>query len=113
MVAFLQAQYQMTEVRATELVHEFRKTFHFCFYGLNAALWNEGLRRVDPCGNRTLRRLLALGLVAALASMDEARQHFVPNRTGSAWDVLLDLSGAATFLVMLAVWERRTSIEKL
>jgi VanZ family protein len=40
--------------------------------------------------------------------MDEARQHFVPNRTGSAWDVMLDLSGAATFLLVLAIWERRT-----
>jgi VanZ family protein len=52
--------------------------------------------------------VLSLGVVGALAAMDEARQHFVPNRTGSAWDVLLDLSGAATFLLVLAIWERRT-----
>jgi VanZ family protein len=108
MVAFLEAQYRLTETRAMELVHEFRKTFHFCFYGLNAALWNQGLRKLDSTGNPILRMVLSLGVVGALAAMDEARQHFVPNRTGSAWDVMLDLSGAATFLLVLAIWERRT-----
>ena len=47
-----------------------------------------------------------------MASADEYHQTFLPNRTGSPWDVLLDCCGAvalglALFLAMQAVELRR------
>jgi len=99
MVEWVQAQFQVSPAVALDVIHNFRKTFHFCFYGTSALVWSQGLRRLDSASPN--RPLLALGLVLCMASMDEVRQHFVPNRTGSPWDVLLDLSGAVTFL---AIW---------
>jgi VanZ family protein len=107
MIDSIQSLLHMSRERATEVVHDLRKTFHFCFYGTNAALWDRGFQVLDP--SRSGRRRLALAIVAALASMDEARQHFVATRTGSAWDVLLDLSGAATFLGVLWILDRRAT----
>jgi VanZ family protein len=44
---------------------------------------------------RSLRQfvLLALGLVLLVASLDEFNQSFNPLRTGSPWDVAIDVSG--------------------
>jgi VanZ family protein len=36
-------------------------------------------------------------MVLCLASFDELRQTTAPNRTGSAWDVTLDMTGATVF----------------
>jgi hypothetical protein len=43
----------------------------------------------------------AFGLAAAYAMTDELHQSFVPSRTGSVWDVLLDAGGAAAVLLVL------------
>jgi hypothetical protein len=50
--------------------------------------------------------LLALGLAAGVALTDEIRQSFLATRTGSPWDVALDLSGALC-AIGLALWWRR------
>jgi VanZ family protein len=41
-----------------------------------------------------------------MASADEWHQTFLPNRTGSAWDVLLDCCGAITLQVVVYVFMR-------
>ena len=46
---------------------------------------------------------LALLGTAMVASCDEWHQTFLPNRTGSAWDVLLDCSGAITLQLVVYI----------
>jgi VanZ family protein len=73
-----------------------RKVSHVAEYGLLTllilrALWIGSVRSVaTSLGLTTL-------LVGTLALADEARQAYSPERTGSGWDVGLDLGGAALF----------------
>jgi len=52
---------------------------------------------------------MALFIVASLASADEARQAFSPVRSGSAYDVLLDIAGGAISIagLLLISWRMR------
>jgi VanZ family protein len=43
--------------------------------------------------------LAVLG-TAVIAGCDEFHQHFLPNRGGSPWDVLLDCCGATAFCLL-------------
>lgn len=52
--------------------------------------------------------LLAFGLAAAVALTDEIRQAFLHSRTGSPWDVALDVSGALAAIGFALWWQRRT-----
>ena len=40
------------------------------------------------------------------ASADEFHQTFLPNRTGTPWDVLLDCSGALTMQLLVYLFMR-------
>jgi VanZ family protein len=44
-------------------------------------------------------------LCAMVATIDEVHQHFVPSRTGSPYDVLLDTSGS-TVAMLLLTWKK-------
>jgi VanZ family protein len=57
-----------------------------------------------PLGMTILRVVL---LCAMVATIDEVHQHFVPSRTGSPYDVLLDTAGS-TLAMLLLTW-RKTS----
>lgn len=90
--------------QAHEITIIFRKTVHFTFYGsvgLTSSILGWRVTKREGDAVRT-------GLLAALslASFDELRQSAFANRTGSAWDVLLDLAGAATF-IGLSRWVAR------
>lgn len=67
-----------------------RKGMHFFGYGLLAQSARAIASRLD------LTRPVALGLLWCLAhaAVDEARQAGTPGRTGTLWDVVLNLSGA-------------------
>jgi VanZ family protein len=86
-----------------------RKTTHFCFYGFVAFV---GLKLAIRNG-ATLKIALATGLLAALsfAAFDEARQSNEPDRGGSAWDVMLDMSGATAAMVVAGSLLRRKSAD--
>lgn len=45
----------------------------------------------------------AFCIVLLIASIDELNQSFVPSRTGSQWDVLLDISGGVFTVVLLSL----------
>ena len=45
--------------------------------------------------------LLALAICFLVSSADESRQAMHPSRTGSVWDVVLDMSGALTAALVL------------
>lgn len=73
-----------------------RKTIHFVFYGTFAYVALRFARL-----NATNRgATIAFALLFALlhATFDELRQGDIPSRTGSAWDVGLDMLGAAAFV---------------
>lgn len=82
-----------------------RKTAHVVEYAVLAtliwyALWKPHWGDQRPW-NWTIAGF-AFALAACYAVSDEAHQLFVPTRQGSAWDVLLDMSGAAAGLLVTA-----------
>ncbi|MDI1321017.1 MAG: VanZ family protein, partial [bacterium] len=49
---------------------------------------------------------LALLLAAVYAATDEFHQSFVPGRTASLGDVLIDITGAFVALAVAAAWQK-------
>ncbi|MFK7898840.1 MAG: VanZ family protein [Myxococcota bacterium] len=88
-----------------------RKSAHFIEYGIlalltfRAALLSVNKNRLATAG------WTALFIVLALASADEARQAFSPVRTGSPYDVLIDLSGGVIVVLGLIFISRRMRSE--
>jgi VanZ family protein len=71
-----------------------RKCGHFIGYGVIGLTWLRAWWMTLPRSRFLHDSLLALLGTALIASVDEWHQTFLPNRTGSAWDVLLDCCGA-------------------
>ena len=57
--------------------------------------------------------LLAMLGTAAIASCDEWHQSFLPNRTSSVRDVLIDCTGALTLQLIVYTYMRITNPKKL
>jgi VanZ family protein len=84
-----------------------RKLAHFTEYALLALLAARAFR---PSTKELLRRRwfwCALVLVAVYALLDEYHQSFVPTRTASIYDSLIDTAGGATALGLLILWRTR------
>ena len=98
MVVWLMAHSHLTQEKAEELVHYFRKGIHLSAYGLVGL----SLARAAIAGKSTKAGawVFSLSSVLCLASFDELRQTTAPNRTGSAWDVALDMTGATLFVLI-------------
>jgi VanZ family protein len=75
--------------------------------------WLRAWRLTLPQFNFTRGATLALLGTALLASADEYHQSFLPNRTGSPGDVLLDCSGAIVLLLATYVLMSLCSPKKL
>jgi VanZ family protein len=82
-----------------------RKTGHFMGYLLLGMLT---MRAVRAWRGRHGLADVALGWIAAAvwAGIDEGRQHFLQDRTGSLDDVLLDSLGALTGVILFTFWVR-------
>jgi VanZ family protein len=87
-----------------------RKGGHVFGYGLLSILlfraWRETFPSIEN-SNWTLRwASMAVAGTAIVASLDEWHQNYLPSRTGTAWDVLLDTCAAvaAQFLLFLCYW---------
>ncbi len=78
-----------------------RKSAHLTEYGILGLVWFRAWRG-DGEGHQWRWALAGIGIALATAITDEVHQSFVASRTGSARDVLLDLSGAIT--VQIALW---------
>jgi VanZ family protein len=99
------------------LHHALRKTGHFLGYGtvgltfLRAWLHTLGRRGVGSLLSwRVESSVLAIISTAIVASGDEFHQTFLPGRTGTPVDVLLDTSGACTMCLLVWVicgWTKR------
>lgn len=83
-----------------------RKSAHFCSYGFLGALAFFSWRATFPARPRWTFRwsILALLLAVTAAGLDEFHQSFIPSRTSSLRDVLLDLVGAIFFQLAIALW---------
>ena len=80
-----------------------RKLLHLTEYAVLALLSFRWVSSLRP-RSQAAPGLAALGLSAAYAVSDEARQAFLPVRTGSPIDVSIDLLGAALALSFLSAW---------
>jgi VanZ family protein len=88
-----------------------RKVAHFAEYALLA--WFAA-RAFTTSSRRALRVrwfLISLLLVILASLFDEYHQSFVPVRTGSIYDSLLDMSGGLTALLLYWLWHKRKQAE--
>lgn len=93
--------------RELHRLHDFlRKTAHTVQYGILALL---AFRATRMSLDTVMARIAAIAVLVAIAvaSIDEVRQTFLPERTGSAFDVMLDGSGALAAVAIAVVWQRR------
>lgn len=89
------------------ILHFFiRKGAHFTVYAtlsfLSYRSWRATLPSIAPWTFKWAGLALALTLMAA--SSDEFHQSFVPSRTSSSHDVLLDMMGALFVQILIASW---------
>ena len=93
---------------AYELTHlAIRKLAHLTEYGILAFLWFRAVRGQER--GWTLRwSLIAVLIAIAVASMDEFHQSFVPSRTASPLDVVIDTCGA--ILAQLIAFRAKAAI---
>jgi VanZ family protein len=97
----------VSDVRWAEIHHIIRKSGHFLGYGAIGLAWLRAWRMTMTTAPFHTDASLALLGTAMLASWDEWHQSFLPNRTSSPWDVLLDCSGALVMLLIARAVLRR------
>jgi VanZ family protein len=93
--------------------HYIRKTGHFGGYFILSVLlfraWKATLRLPSVWTVRWAA--IALFMAALVASLDEWHQTFLPSRTGTWRDVVLDSVGAFTAqLVVFLYWQKRRNL---
>ena len=92
-----------------------RKSAHFTEYFAFSFLLLRAIRGENR-GWQLRWAIVALAIAAGYSALDEFHQSFVPSRTASPWDSLLDTTGAASAQVLLWIWFRfhaRKSIDAL
>jgi VanZ family protein len=90
-----------------ELIHAIiRKMAHLTEYFIFSIFLLRGLRGRDR-GWKLRWAIWAVVIAAGYAALDEFHQSFVPSRTASPWDALLDTAGASAAQVVL--WLRHLS----
>lgn len=90
------------------LVHSItRKAAHFTEYAILALLAARAFSSSSRPSVRLRWFVAALTLVVLYALSDEYHQSFVPSRTGSFYDSLIDISGGMTALMLVSLWRKR------
>ncbi len=89
-----------------------RKWGHFTGYGILSvawfrAFWMTWRTWAAPAQRQWSAHGLAMLGTFAVASADEFHQLFLPNRTGSAWDVALDCCGGLVLQLLVGLWMER------
>jgi VanZ family protein len=93
--------------------HIVRKSGHFIGYGLLGLAWLRAWWMTFP--NPVFLKAAALALLgtAMTASADEYHQSFLPNRSSSVGDVLLDSTGAIAMLLVVYLRMRQIRAKRL
>jgi VanZ family protein len=88
--------------------HILRKTGHFVGYGTLGLLfyraWRLSGQILLKSRARAVDVIFSLLCTLAVSSGDEFHQSFLPSRTGLPQDVLLDMAGAAIFMLAFHLW---------
>ena len=82
-----------------------RKTAHFTEYGVLAILAARAFSSSSKIYLRSAWFWWALLLIAVYALLDEFHQSFVPSRTPSIYDSLIDITGGLTILLFFKWWK--------
>jgi VanZ family protein len=101
----IHAIYGPISPHAFTLLHAYvRKAAHFSVYGILSGLAFYAWRASVPGRGRWNFKWsgLALALTLLAASLDEFHQSFIPSRTASPHDVLLDMMGAMFVQILIA-----------
>ena len=96
----------VTDPRWEVIHHILRKCGHFFAYGFIGLAWLRAWWMTLPKSQFFTDAALALLGTAFIASCDEIHQTFLPNRTGTVWDVLLDCSGALVLELIVYLFAR-------
>jgi VanZ family protein len=83
-----------------------RKLGHFTEYAILASLLWRGLHGTFTSVRYSLVALLTFVVTAGFAASDEFHQSFVPTRTASPRDVMIDCFGAFVAVTLCALWAR-------
>ncbi len=103
----------ITEPALLQIHFLVRKAAHFTEYAVLALLAARAfLNSTRPWLARNWHAA-AFALVAVCALLDEFHQSFNTSRTGTIYDSLLDMTGGATALALLALLRRRTKRKML
>jgi VanZ family protein len=90
-----------------EIIHHLiRKSGHFLGYGFIGLAWLRAWWFTLPRSHFVPDAMLALMGTALVASCDEWHQTFLPNRTGTPWDVVLDCTGAIVLQLLVYIYMR-------
>ena len=81
-----------------------RKAAHFTEYGLLALLAARAFRSSSKEALVRFWWFASFALVACVSLADEYHQSFIPSRTATIYDSLLDMAGGATALACVALW---------
>ena len=84
-----------------------RKAAHLSEYAVLALLAARAFRTSHQEKLRRRWWLAAFAFVVCVALTDEYHQSFLPSRTGTIYDSLLDMSGGAAALACAALWLAR------
>jgi VanZ family protein len=90
-----------------------RKSGHFFGYGALGMIWLRAWWMTLPRSSFLPDASLALLGTALVASCDEWHQSYLPNRTGSVRDVLLDCSGAIALQLAIYIYMRMMRPKRL
>jgi VanZ family protein len=85
-----------------------RKLGHFLEYALLGVLAARAFKKSPQATTRNRWFIICAVLVIVYALLDEYHQSFVPSRTASIYDSLVDMAGGMTSLLILRM-RRRTS----
>jgi VanZ family protein len=91
--------------------HYLRKTGHVVGYGMLGILLLRGWRATLDQDHVQLGRTVLLAWLgtAFVASMDEWHQSYIPSRTGTWRDAVLDSVAGFVFLLVAYLWLRRSN----
>jgi VanZ family protein len=96
------------------LIHAFiRKTAHFVEYAVLAMFAAKALFSSSVPPLRNYWHVFSILLVLIVAAIDETNQSTNFSRTGSGWDVLLDLSGGIAAICLLWIAQNKWPVNRL